>query len=93
MAREECIGIDFISNNCNSMGDTIIPFFKHRFSYNTIFKYYNLYLLKFEYYIMCGKLNLAKEMVEKCMNMSNTNKDILSAMNLLIKKSKGIQII
>lgn len=81
--------IDFISNNCNSMGDTIIPFFKHRFSYNTIFKYYNLYLLKFEYYIMCGKLNLAKEMVEKCMNMSNTNKDILSAMNLLIKKIKG----
>ena len=44
--------IDFISNNCSSASNTIIPFFKHRFSYNSIFKYYNLYLLKFEYYII-----------------------------------------
>lgn len=28
--------IDFISNNCSSASNTIIPFFKHRFSYNSI---------------------------------------------------------
>lgn len=81
--------IDFISNNCSSASNTIIPFFKHRFSYNSIFKYYNLYLLKFEYYIMCGKLDSAKEIMEKYKNKSNTNKDILSAMTLLIEKIKG----
>mgnify|MGYP001094388684 FL=1 len=81
--------IDFISNNCSSPSNTIIPFFKHRFSYNSIFKYYNLYLLKFEYYIMCGKLDSAKEIMEKYKNKSNTNKDILSAMTLLIEKIKG----
>ena len=81
--------IDFISNNCSSASNTIIPFFKHRFSYNSIFKYYNLYLLKFEYYIMCGKLDSVKEIMEKYKNKSNTNKDILSAMTLLIEKIKG----
>ena len=81
--------IDFISNNCSSASNTIIPFFKHRFSYNSIFKYYNLYLLKFEYYVMCGKLDSAKEIMEKYKNKSNTNKDILSAMTLLIEKIKG----
>ncbi len=81
--------IDFISNNCSSASNTIIPFFKHRFSYNSIFKYYNLYLLKFEYYIMCGKLDSAKEIMEKYKNKSNANKDILSAMTLLIEKIKG----
>ncbi len=81
--------IDFISNNCSSASNTIIPFFKHRFSYNSIFKYYNLYLLKFEYYIMCGKLDSAKEIKEKYKNKSNANKDILSAMTLLIEKIKG----
>ena len=49
----------------------------------------NLYLLKFEYYIMCGKLDSVKEIMEKYKNKSNTNKDILSAMTLLIEKIKG----
>ena len=46
-------------------------------------------MLKFEYYIMCGKLDSAKEIMEKYKNKSNTNKDILSAMTLLIEKIKG----
>ncbi|MGN0396193.1 MAG: YcaO-like family protein [Coprococcus sp.] len=78
--------IDFISHNSKSASDTLIPFFKHRFSYNSIFRYFNLYVLLFEYYVMIEDLEKLKSVIKEYEGCRTMHEKVLSAMEIIINQ-------
>lgn len=76
--------INFIRNNCEAIEDTIIPFFKHKYSYNSIYRYYNLFILLFEFYVMICDLKSAKKIINQYDNSSIAKIEIVLAMKRII---------
>lgn len=76
--------ISFIRNNCKAAEDTIIPFYKHKYSYNSIYRYYNLYILLFEFYIMSCDLKNAKRIIEQYESSSMAKKEIVLVMKRIV---------
>ncbi|MBQ4521964.1 MAG: YcaO-like family protein [Lachnospiraceae bacterium] len=77
--------INFIKNNIKSVEDTLIPFFKHKYSYSSIYRYYNLYILYFEFYMMSNDLQSAKKIIDYYEKLATARKEIILAMKRIVK--------
>lgn len=77
--------INFIRNNSKSAEDSIIPFYKHKYSYDSIYRYYNLFLVLFEFYIMSNDLQEAKRIADHYGKTKTSKKEIALAMKRILQ--------